>query len=52
MRWFTSALGADNLRPVKGSLLKTTMRWGIGSLLAAALIGCGDVKAMRSPASF
>jgi len=41
MRGFTSAAGADNLRPVKGSLLKTTMRWGIGSLLAAALIGCG-----------
>ncbi len=37
----TSAARADNFRQVKKRLVKTTMRWGIGSLIATALIGYG-----------
>ena len=38
---FTSVVDADNVRRGKGRLLKTTMRWGIGSVIAATLIAYG-----------
>ena len=41
MSGFTSAAYADSVRQIRGRRLKTIIRWGVGSVIAAALIGSG-----------
>src|SRR5215831_10134988 len=48
---FTSSAHADTVRPDKGSLLNTTLRWGLGGAIAATLIGyCAWLVLTDAPA--